>query len=97
MGHKKGSDRADHKEAAANRAERARERELVKKPAFERRQRELERVAKRQKRNEVGQQVSNVSFEGTEDEERKKDHELKVAHKLKSKLNLLARAQTWSL
>ena len=32
FGHKKATDRADHKEAAAKRNERARERELVKKP-----------------------------------------------------------------
>ena len=38
LGHKKGTDRADQKEAAVNRSERAREHELVKKPAFEKRQ-----------------------------------------------------------
>ena len=72
MGHKKGTDRADEKEAAADRCKRARERELVKKLAFERRQRELEleRAAKRQKLNETGQQVS-CSFEGNDDEEKK--------------------------
>ena len=32
LGHKKATDRADHKEAAAKRSERARERELVRKP-----------------------------------------------------------------
>ena len=71
--HKKGTDRPDQKEAAANRCERARERELVKKPPFEKRQRELEleRAAKRQKLNETGQQVSNLSFEGNDDEEKK--------------------------
>ena len=73
LGHKKATDRADHKEAAAKRSERARERELVKKPAFEKRERELEleRTAKRQKLNEPGEQVSNLSFEGNEDEEKK--------------------------
>ncbi|CAH3118147.1 unnamed protein product [Pocillopora meandrina] len=73
LGHKKATDRADHKEAAAKRSERARERELVKKPAFEKRERELEleRTAKRQKLNEPGEQVSNLSFEGNENEEKK--------------------------
>ena len=73
LGHKKATDRADHKEAAAKRNERARERELVKKPAFEKRERELEleRAAKRQKLNEPGEQVSNLSFEGNEDKEKK--------------------------
>ena len=49
LGHKKPTDRADHKEAAAKRNERAKKRELVKKPAFEKRERELEleRAAKR--------------------------------------------------
>lgn len=46
---------------------------MVKKPAFEKRERELEleRTAKRQKLNEPGEQVSNLSFEGNEDEEKK--------------------------
>ncbi|XP_068755908.1 uncharacterized protein [Montipora capricornis] len=42
LGHKKATDRAHHTEAAAKRSERAREREVVKKPAFEKRERELE-------------------------------------------------------
>ena len=67
LGHKKASDRADHKEAAAKRSERARERELEKRE----RELELERTAKRQKLNEPGEQVSNLSFEGNEDEEKK--------------------------
>ena len=48
-GHKIATDRADHKEAGAKRSERVRERELVKKPAFEKRERDLEpeRTAKR--------------------------------------------------
>ncbi|RMX59772.1 hypothetical protein pdam_00015356, partial [Pocillopora damicornis] len=43
------------------------------KPAFEKRERELEleRTAKRQKLNEPGEQVSNLSFEGNEDKEEK--------------------------
>ena len=52
LGNKKGTDRADHKEAAANGSERARKRELEKKPPFEKRQ--LERGVKRQKCNETG-------------------------------------------
>ncbi|CAH3046558.1 unnamed protein product [Porites lobata] len=73
LGHKKATDRAHHKEAAAKRSERARERELVKKPAFEKRERELEleRAAKRQKLDEPGEQVSNLSFEGNESKEKK--------------------------
>ena len=84
LGHKKATDRAHHKEAAAKRSERARERELVKKPAFEKRERELEleRAAKRQKLDEPGEQVSNLSFEGNESKEKKQ--QLKLAHKLKS-------------
>ena len=42
LGHKKATDRADHKEVAAKESERVRERELVKKLAFEKRERELE-------------------------------------------------------
>ena len=42
LGQKKATDRADHKEAVAKRSERAREHELVKKLAFEKRERELE-------------------------------------------------------
>ena len=51
----------------------ARERELVKKPGFEKRERELEleRAAKRQKLDETGEQVSNLSFEGNESKEKK--------------------------
>ena len=47
--------------------------ELVKKPAFVKRERELEleREAKRQKLDEPGEQVSNLSFEGNEDKEKK--------------------------
>ncbi|XP_068691130.1 uncharacterized protein [Montipora foliosa] len=73
LGHKKATDRAHHTEAAAKRSERARERELVKKPAFEKRERELElkRAAKRQKLDEPGEQVSNLSFEGNESKEKK--------------------------
>ena len=84
LGHKKATDRAHHKEAAAKRSERARERELVKKLAFEKRERELEleRVAKRQKLDEPGEQVVNLCFEGNESKEKKQ--QLKLAHKLKS-------------
>lgn len=42
LGHKKATDRADHKGAAPNRSKRAREPELEKKPAFEKREREIE-------------------------------------------------------
>ena len=38
LGHKKATDRAHHKEAAAKQGERTRERELVKKLAFEERE-----------------------------------------------------------
>ena len=50
LGHKKATDQAHHTEAVAKRSERAREHELVKKPAFEKTERELEleRAAKRQ-------------------------------------------------
>ena len=84
LGHKKATDRAHHKEAVAKQSERARECELVKKPAFEKRERELEleRAAKRQKLDEPGEQVSNLSFEGNESKEKKQ--QLKLAHKLKS-------------
>ena len=73
LGHKKATDRAHHKEVVAKQSERARERELVKKPAFEKRERELEleRAAKRQKLDETGEQVSNLSFEGNESKEKK--------------------------
>ena len=73
LGPKKAIDRADLKEAAAKLSERATERELVKKPSFEKRERELEleRAAKRQKLNDPGEQVSNLSFEGNEDKEKK--------------------------
>ena len=56
----------------------------MKKPAFEKRERELEleRAAKRQKLDETGEQVSNLSFEGNESKEKKQ--QLKLAHKLKS-------------
>ena len=45
----------------------------MKKPAFEKRERqlELEREAKGQKLDEPGEQVSNLSFEGNEDKEKK--------------------------
>ena len=45
----------------------------MKKPAFVKRERELEleREAKRQKLDEPGEQVSNLSFEGNEDKEKK--------------------------
>ena len=54
----------------------------MKKPAFEKRERELEleRAAKRQKLDETGEQVSNLSFEGNESKEKKQ--QLKLAHKL---------------
>ncbi|XP_068741732.1 uncharacterized protein [Montipora capricornis] len=67
------TDPAHHTEAAAKRSEKARERELVKKPAFEKRERELEleRAAKRQKLDEPGEQVSSLSFEGNESKEKK--------------------------
>ncbi|CAH3031998.1 unnamed protein product [Pocillopora meandrina] len=71
LGHKKATDRADHKEAAAKRSERAREHELVKKPAFEKRSRVRTRANGEEKLNEPGEQVSNLSFKGNEDEEKK--------------------------
>lgn len=45
----------------------------MKKPAFEKRERELEleRAAKRQKLDEPGEQISNLSFEGNESKEKK--------------------------
>ena len=76
--HKKATDRAHHKEAAAKRSERSKERELVKKPAFEKREREveleLERAVKRQKLDEPGEQVSNLSFEGYESKDKKENN-----------------------
>ena len=72
-GTKKPTDQAHHKEAAAKRSERVSEHELVKKLAFEKRERELEleQAAKRQKLDEPGEQVSNLSFEGNESKEKK--------------------------
>lgn len=44
----------------------------MKKPALEKRERELEleRAAKRQKLDEPSEQVSNLSFEGNENKEK---------------------------
>ena len=67
LGHKKVTDQADHKEAAVKQSKGARKRELVKKPA------------KRQKLNDPGQQVSDLSFEGNEGKEKKQQH-LKLAY-----------------
>ena len=52
---------------------------------FEKREKELEleRAAKRQKLNDPGQHVSDLSFEGNEGKEKKQQH-LKLARKLKS-------------
>ena len=47
LGHKKATDRAHHKEAAAKRSERASERDLVKKPAFEKREQRRTRARTR--------------------------------------------------
>ena len=54
--------------------------------SFEKRERELELewAAKRQKLEEPGEQVSNLSFEGNENKEKKLKQQLKVSHKLKS-------------
>ena len=45
----------------------------MKKPAFEKRERELEleQAAKRQKLDEPSEQVSNLSFEGNESKDKK--------------------------
>ena len=52
---------------------------------FEKREKELEleRAAKRQKLNDPGQQVLDLSFEGNEGKEKKQQH-LKLACKMKS-------------
>ena len=54
-----------YREKGAKRSERARERELVKKPAFAEREKELEleRGAKRQKLCKPGQQILDLNFE----------------------------------
>ena len=69
VGHNKKTSRTD-REQAAKRSERARERELVKKPAFAKREKELEaeREVKRSKLTEPGQQIFDLNFDfSTED------------------------------
>ena len=64
LGHNKKTSVKD-REKAAKRCERARKRELKKKPAFAKRKKELEseREAKRSKLTEPGQQILDVNFE----------------------------------
>ena len=69
LGHNKKTSLKD-REKAAKRCERARERELVKKPAFAKRKKDLEseREAKRSKLTEPGQQILDVNFEASKGE-----------------------------
>ena len=84
-GQKKASDRADYQEGVAQQSERvrARECELVKKPAFEKRERELE-LGQAAKRNLMSLVNKFQSLPLKEMRTKRKEQQLKLAHKLKS-------------
>lgn len=80
LGHKKKETGRTDQKKAAERSERARDRELNKRPAHEMKEKELqaERATKRQKINEPGQQIADVCFDVDENESEEMPNEKRI-------------------